>query len=420
MSFRELRNFTEMMRALGYPRLVSVDNFRKPHFALVADILYWMAIRYDPNAHIPDDIDTENERVNFVMKVAELFATKAGIKLKTRRLYAADGKAVKELLKISTLLYSALRSNSSTTSSAEAEDPSGAHDILNSKVTNLKGTRALGSEITEKGANLYDLLLQEKNLREARDKALTLLNSLSNNDDANAQVKKKLKEQVKVGNDNLLALEKQVKDLDSDTKSLERKIKKRRNDLERNKKRLKSLQTVRPAFMDEYEKLERELQRMYEVYLERFRNLDYMEHQLDEYSLMESKHLMAGQKEQQGRRRRFVDQERDLIYGEVGHDDDFNRPVERPSAAPGRREGRLSREDFDQGRMRAKGSIADGSDSESEPSGLSDSDSRSMSGSDSMSASSNLIDDDDDSADGFSGSDNDKGSFRSTESDDDF
>ena len=93
MSFRELRNFTEIMRALGYPRLVSVDNFRKPHFALVADILYWMATRYDPNAHIPDDIDTENERVLFVTKVAELFAAKAGIKLKTRRLYAADGKA---------------------------------------------------------------------------------------------------------------------------------------------------------------------------------------------------------------------------------------------------------------------------------------------------------------------------------------
>ena len=80
MSFRELRNFTEIMRALGYPRLVSVDNFRKPHFALVADILYWMATRYDPNAHIPDDIDTENERVLFVTKVAELFAAKAGIK----------------------------------------------------------------------------------------------------------------------------------------------------------------------------------------------------------------------------------------------------------------------------------------------------------------------------------------------------
>lgn len=36
-------------------------------------------------------------------------------------------------------------------------------------------------------------------------------------------------------------------------------------DLERNEKRLKALQTHRPAFADELEKLEGELQRYYEV-----------------------------------------------------------------------------------------------------------------------------------------------------------
>jgi hypothetical protein len=98
-------------------------------------------------------------------------------------------------------------------------------------------------------------------------------------------------------------------------------IKKKQTDLERGEKRLKSLQTVRwvqsacwlsisphhtpntmthvrnapcclscscrpllrPAFMDEYEKLEKELQRQYEVYLGRFRNLDYLQHELDLY-----------------------------------------------------------------------------------------------------------------------------------------
>jgi Clusterin-associated protein-1 len=45
-------DFTEMMRALGYPRLISVDNFRTPNFELVADILYWMVKRYDPDVSI--------------------------------------------------------------------------------------------------------------------------------------------------------------------------------------------------------------------------------------------------------------------------------------------------------------------------------------------------------------------------------
>ena len=46
MSYRELRNFAELMRALGYQRLVSVENFRKPNFELVASALYWMVKRW--------------------------------------------------------------------------------------------------------------------------------------------------------------------------------------------------------------------------------------------------------------------------------------------------------------------------------------------------------------------------------------
>jgi len=426
MSFRQLRNFTEIMRALGYPRLVSVDNFRKPHFALVADILFWMATRYDPNAHIPDDIDTENERVIFVTKVAELFAAKAGIKLKTRRLYAADGMAVKELLKIAELLYSALRSNSSTTGMDDEDDFLDGDAALNNKIADLKNARALGSEITEKGAKLYDLLLHEKELRESRGKALRVLDSLSNghNDDDAKALKKKLRDLLKNANENSLAMEKQVRDLEADCKSLQTKIKKRRTDLERNQKRLKSLQTVRPAFMDEYEKLEKELQHLYEIYLERFRNLDYMEHELDGYNRIENEKLTLEKKELDRLKKKIKSHEDRLLYGEndIG-DDDFNqRPMERPSAAPGNRGGNLSREG--RGNFgRVKGSVIDGSDSESEPSGLSGTDSdsdRSLSGSRSLgSDSGDLIDDDDQSISGddLSG---DGRNFKSSESDDDF
>lgn len=39
--------------------------------------------------------------------------------------------------------------------------------------------------------------------------------------------------------------------------------------------------------MDEYEKIEVELSRLYEVYMEKFRNLTYLEQQLDEYNRLE-------------------------------------------------------------------------------------------------------------------------------------
>jgi clusterin-associated protein 1 len=34
-----------MMKALGYQRLISVENFRTPNFLLVANCLYWLVQR---------------------------------------------------------------------------------------------------------------------------------------------------------------------------------------------------------------------------------------------------------------------------------------------------------------------------------------------------------------------------------------
>jgi clusterin-associated protein 1 len=52
MSYRELRTFAEVMRSLGYPRPISLENFREPNFALVADVLYWLVLRYDPTSKL--------------------------------------------------------------------------------------------------------------------------------------------------------------------------------------------------------------------------------------------------------------------------------------------------------------------------------------------------------------------------------
>lgn len=54
------------MRSLGYNRLISMENFKKPNFELVADILYWLGMRIDPQANISDDIEEEKDRVEFI------------------------------------------------------------------------------------------------------------------------------------------------------------------------------------------------------------------------------------------------------------------------------------------------------------------------------------------------------------------
>ena len=108
MSFREIRNFNEMMRALGYPQLISMENFVTPNFELVAHALYWLVKRYDPDADISDNIEEENDRVDFIKQVCQLFATKARLKLNIKRLYEARNFAVREMLKIAEMLYKAM------------------------------------------------------------------------------------------------------------------------------------------------------------------------------------------------------------------------------------------------------------------------------------------------------------------------
>ena len=78
-----------------------------------------------------------------------------------------------------------------------------------------------------------------------------------------------------------------VEQLQQSEKQLESKIERRGAELERAKKRLAGISSVRPEHMDEYEKLEQELERFYMIYIEKFKNLDFLEHQLDEYNLRE-------------------------------------------------------------------------------------------------------------------------------------
>ena len=185
MSFRELRNFCETMRALGFQRPISLENFREPNFELVAEIMYWFAMRYDPKVDISDDIEDEKDRVNFIRAVCHLFASKARIQLNAKKLYEAQGYAVKEMLKVASMMYKAMQS-----SEVYEEDDTNTQMMdfnTSSKLHNLKAARQLATEITETGAKLFDMLGQERELRSSREKALEFLDSISRNLDTNTE-----------------------------------------------------------------------------------------------------------------------------------------------------------------------------------------------------------------------------------------
>ncbi|KAG8003107.1 Clusterin-associated protein 1-like protein [Nibea albiflora] len=264
-----------MMRSLGYPRLISMENFRTPNFTLVAEILIWLVKRYEPQMDIPTDVDTESDRIFFIKAVAQFMATKAHIKLNTKRLYQADGYAVKEMLKITTVLYSAMKTKQMALGDRNEEDNSKFKFDLSSRISDLKTARQLASEVTSKGASLYDLLGKEVDLREMRTAAIARPLEINETEKALRAAIKEVLESVEKTKDML-------GNVVSDETSLDNKIEKKKQELERNRKRLQTLQSVRfsssadrPAFMDEYDKIEEDLQRQYDIFVEKFRNLAF-------------------------------------------------------------------------------------------------------------------------------------------------
>lgn len=114
-----------------------------------------------------------------------MFATKARIILNPKKLYEAQGHAVKEMLKVATMMYKAMQS------SDNFDDDEGNTTMMDfntsSKLHNLKAARQLASEIADSGAKLFDMLGQERELKACRDKALEFLDSISRNLDTNTE-----------------------------------------------------------------------------------------------------------------------------------------------------------------------------------------------------------------------------------------
>ncbi len=243
---------------------------------------------------------------------------------------------MQELLKIAKMLNKAVNS-----SAVEDEEASNIYTVLDlaasSKLQNLKGARSLATIITESGAKLFDLLTREKELREAREKSLGFLDNISRNLDSEAEqeyIRRCIRDIIQGQTGDLTSMERMLKELESDEKSLEAKITKRRAELERAEKRMRSLQTVRPAFMDEYDRLEQELEKMYESYVLKYRNLAYLEHDLEDYSAKEEEKMREANKMLEEERKVIQDEELRILRGEQEIDQTNAGPQDRKAGKP--------------------------------------------------------------------------------------
>lgn len=64
-----------MLRALGYPHLVSLESFRNPNFPLVANLLVWLVKRFDPDTDLSQEIENVEGRVSLIRGTAEFMVS---------------------------------------------------------------------------------------------------------------------------------------------------------------------------------------------------------------------------------------------------------------------------------------------------------------------------------------------------------
>lgn len=285
MSFRELRNFCEIMRSLGFSKIISMENFKLPNFKLVAEILYWFIHRFDPKADVPDDIEDEKERIEFIIISSKFFYTHLKIKINLKKLYASDNNCIHELLKIAQVFYNAKNSSSDTMylNNNDIDNVTTELDIT-SKTKELSDLKDNSGSIVESGLMLIDMLEKEKINKSSRDKAIEFLNNLTNNSDYDnkkekEQIEKRIISILQSQEDTLEQLDTHINQLKQKEASLDEELKSKQADL----KRLQGIISTSDPKQDEDQlNLENEMHQIYSLYVDKLRNNDYLEHKLEE------------------------------------------------------------------------------------------------------------------------------------------
>lgn len=187
----------------------------------------------------------------------------SGIKLNPRKLYASNCATAKELLKVT----SALLNSPQNVQADEVQAVNFEDSISNDEIRKI---RNLSTELTGHGVTMYDLIAKETVNKESRShfsKPLEL-----------NVVEKLLKQSISTLRSQLANGKTTVESQVNEKSNLESKIQRKESELERTSHRLATLQRIRPAYLEEFEKIEIQMKDLYSQYTMRIRCYDAMKH----------------------------------------------------------------------------------------------------------------------------------------------
>ncbi|EDV92392.1 clusterin-associated protein 1 [Drosophila grimshawi] len=268
MSFKDVRDLGEHLKLLGFPRVFPLQALATQHgslasFHIVAELLQWLAGLLEVGAVLAGGVETEDQRVLLIRSATEFFVTKSGIRLNPRKLYAAAAVSAMELQKITCLLIAPTQTKGEERDE-ERERERDQYRSLNQvdigdKMDELRRARELSSDLTQRGAALFDLLSKELVNKEARlaqaQRPMELLG-----------VERTMKNAIQASQLKLQSSHAQLENGRVELNALNSKLQRKRAELERTKQRLEALQKIRPAHMAEFEECEKELQQLFQSY----------------------------------------------------------------------------------------------------------------------------------------------------------
>jgi clusterin-associated protein 1 len=261
-----------------------MENFRVANFKLTAEIIFWLVKRFAPKFKISDNIEDERARVEFIKTACVFFYQNLKVQLNPKKLYAADGHAVQELLKVAQILYDAKK-----TVENEKDFSYGQELDISSKKNELNQMKNISGEIVDLGLNLLDLLDKEKGLKQSRDDAIAYLDSISKDYDSSKgeEIEKKIMGILSGQEEALEQLDVHVNELKQKENELNQELQVKKVELERAEKRLESLQHASPSHQNELMQYENDLSIIYKMYVEKIRNQAYLENRLQNFQKYE-------------------------------------------------------------------------------------------------------------------------------------
>lgn len=144
--------------------------------------------------------------------------------------------------------------------------------------------RRLASEMTSKGALIYDFLGKDRKLYTQRSHVLQKNYEI-------VQVEAALQKKMAYMDEKITYMQQAIDSIATTEASLDQKIEKKTGELQRLTKRLDTLKNIRPPFVDEFERLEAQLRLCYEEYVNKFRCQSYLDQQWQELERSEQQQL---------------------------------------------------------------------------------------------------------------------------------